>query len=118
VSETSATRASAAGDLPAVVEVRTRARVEGRDAVVVRFENGARLRYVDREGGVREDWLPPDGDEPARTNDRASDGDGSAEALALRAVGAYLSFDGRARAAFVWGERNVATLLGESDISA
>lgn len=118
MSDTSATRTGAADDLPAIVGVRTRARIEGRDAVVVRFENGARLRYVDREGGVREGWLPPDGDEPARTNDRATDGDEPAATLALRAVGAYLSFDGRARAAFVWGERNVATLLGETDGSA
>lgn len=99
------------GPLPAIVDVRTRVRERGADAVVVRFANGARLRYREGSDAVEEAWLPPGGDEPAVTTPRAADV--GAEALALRAVGEYLSFDSRRRAAFVWGEENLAALLGE-----
>jgi len=99
------------GPLPAVVEVRTRVRERGTDAVVVRFANGARLRYREGNDAVEEGWLPPDGDEASVTSRREADA--GAEALALRAVGEYLSFGSRRRAAFVWGEENLAALLGE-----
>ncbi|WP_276259533.1 hypothetical protein [Haloglomus litoreum] len=100
-------------DLPAIVAVRTRA-VEGdRRAVVVAFENGAAVRYRRRDGSIEERWIPPEGspEDPAATHRR--DADAGVEALALRLVGEYLSFDGRRRAAFVWGETNTNALLGE-----
>lgn len=99
------------GPLPAVVGVRTRVRERATDAVVVRFANGARLRYREAGDSFEEAWLPPGGEEPALTSRR--DADAGAEALALRAVGEYLSFDSRRRAAFVWGEEILAALLGE-----
>lgn len=102
--------------LPAVERVRTQARVPGtdRDAVVVRFANGARLRYSRTADGdaVAEAWFPPDAADPAVVNERRDAG-ASPKAVALDALGAYLTFDDRARAEFVWGERNVAALLGE-----
>jgi hypothetical protein len=106
------------GSLPAVVAVRTRVRKRGRDAVVIEFANGARLRYRETDGPVEEAWLPPGADtadaaDPPVVNERETEAD--AESLALRAVGEYLSFDGRRRAAFVWGERNLAVLLGERE---
>lgn len=95
--------------LPPIVRVRTQATVRGRDAVVVRFGTGARLRYVDTGNAVREEWLPPTADEPARTVERA---DADRAELALNAVGEYLTFDGRDRAAFVWGTDNVEIVTG------
>lgn len=84
-----------------------------RDAVVVRFGNGARLRYA--EAGpdaeeVREAWFAPEDpeDDPSRVHDRDVE---SVAAAALGAVGAYLTFDSRRRAEFVWGEANVEVLL-------
>lgn len=98
-----------ASALPPIVRVRTQATIRGRDAVVVRFGTGARLRYVDIGDAVREEWLPPDADEPARTVDRP---DGDRAALALNAIGEYLTFEDRDRAAFVWGVRNVELVTG------
>lgn len=95
--------------LPPVVRVRTQAMVRERDAVVVRFGTGARLRYVDTGDAVSEEWLPPDADEPVRTVDRP---DADRTELALNAVGEYLTFDGRDRAAFVWGAENVDVITG------
>lgn len=95
--------------LPPIVRVRTQATVRGNDAVVVRFETGARLRYVDAEDAVCEEWLPPDAAEPARTVERP---DADRAEVALNAVGEYLTFDGRDRAAFVWGAENVELITG------
>jgi hypothetical protein len=102
--------------LPDVVGVRTRVVDRGRETVVVEFENGAELRYHAPDGdrgAVEEAWVAPDDDPatPAVVNERAADA--GVEALALRAVGEYLSFDGRPRAEFVWGEANLHALLGE-----
>jgi hypothetical protein len=110
------TRAEPDGSLPAVTAVRTRVRERGRDAVVVEFANGARLRYRETDGPVEEAWLPPEADpaDPAVLNDRETEA--GAEALALRALAEYLSFDGRPRAAFVWGEENLEALLGERQL--
>jgi hypothetical protein len=99
--------------LPAIVGVRTRVVEESTEgAVVVRFANGARLRYRETAAGIEEAWVPPDGDpgDPAVTH--AREADVGTEALALRTIGEYLSFDDRRRAEFVWGETNVAVLLG------
>ena len=100
-------------DLPAIVEIRTRVVVDGDDAVEVRFANGARLRYREREADIEERWVAPDGtvEDPAVTHTRTAEV--GAEALALRTVGEYLSFDDRRRAEFVWGAENTAALLGE-----
>jgi hypothetical protein len=105
-------RAAIAADLPDVVRVWTRVERDG-DGVAVVFENGAELRYGEGETGVEERWLAPDDDpeEPTRCHERGTDT--GVEALALRTVAEYLSFDGRARAEFVWGEENLAALLGE-----
>ncbi|MFC7229597.1 hypothetical protein N0B31_19520 [Salinirubellus salinus] len=102
--------------LPDVVGVRTRVVDRGRETVVVEFENGAELRYrAPAEDGapVEEAWVAPGADpaDPTVVNERGADA--GEEALALRAVGEYLSFDDRRRAAFVWGERNLSALLGE-----
>lgn len=102
--------------LPDVVGVRTRVVDGGRETVVVAFENGAEIRYrAPAEGDclIEEAWVAPTDDPtaPSVVNERAADA--GAEALALRAVGEYLSFDGRARARFVWGEENLTALLGE-----
>jgi hypothetical protein len=103
--------------LPPVTKVLTHATVPGtdRDAVVVRFGNGARLRYAeagqdDGETGVREAWFAPadPDDDPSRVHEREAE---SVAAAALGAVGAYLTFDTRRRAEFVWGEANVEVLL-------
>ncbi len=104
-------RVDPGGPLPTIVGVRTRVRERGADAVVMEFANGARLRYREGGGAVEEAWLPPEDEEPAVTNRREADA--GAEALALRTVGEYLSFGSRRRAAFVWGEENLAALLGE-----
>lgn len=112
VRSTSATRATPDGDLPAITRVRTRV-VEGTTddhAVVIAFENGAEIRYRDTDDAVREAWVPPAEDDPAVVHERE---DEPVRAVALGTVGAYLSFDGRTRAAFVWGEENVDVLLGE-----
>ncbi len=104
-------RVEPADDLPAVTAVRPHA--AGGNAVVVGFENGAELRYRTAspgdEGVVRETWVGPDGE--CLRRERTADA--GPEALALRSVGAYCSFDDSAHAAFVWGEANVRTLLGE-----
>lgn len=101
-----------ATDLPAVDRIRAQARDDrGRHLVVVAFENGARLQYRRTNAGVREEWVGPDADDPIRAH--LKDADGGPKALALEAVGTYLSFDDRARAEFVWGAANVATVLGE-----
>jgi hypothetical protein len=103
--------------LPPVTKVLTHATVPGTDrkAVVVRFGNGARLRYAeagqdDGETGVREAWFAPadPDDDPSRVHEREAE---SVAAAALGAVGAYLTFDTRRRAEFVWGEANVEVLL-------
>jgi hypothetical protein len=95
--------------LPDLSAVRTQATVRGRDAVVLRFANGARLRYVRAEETIREEWLPPDDDAPARTVDRDAD----LATAALNAVGEYLSFDDRRRATFVWGAENLEVVTDE-----
>lgn len=120
--------------LPELAAVRPRARTEtGDPAVEIRFSNGARIRYRAAADGVREAWFGPNDDDPARTNvveapalrgddasatDRRSD-DGHAglrlSDRALCAIGSYLSFEGRRRASFVWGERNVSVLTGGAD---
>lgn len=84
-----------------------------RDAVVVRFGNGARLRYVEAgpdAEGVSEAWFAPEDpeDDPSRSWNREAE---SVAAAALGAVGAYLTFNSRRRAEFVWGEANVGVLL-------
>jgi hypothetical protein len=117
---TGRTEAAPTADLPAVVAVRPHA--EGDTTTVIRFENGAELRYrphettgdtetagdtADGEGGVvTETWVSPDGDRVTRVRE------GDPERLALRTLGAYLSFESRSRAVFVWGEENVRTLFG------
>lgn len=100
-------------DLPAVTTVRTRVIDDGCEAVVVEFTNGAQVRYREAEAGIEESWIRPGADpaDPAVTHVREADA--GAEALALRTLGEYLSFDGRRRAEFVWGEENVAAVLGE-----
>jgi hypothetical protein len=107
-----ATRAVPEGDLPAVTRVRTRVLEGPTDdhAVVLAFENGAEIRYRETAEAIHEAWVPPDDDDPAVVHEREGE---SAEALALGTVGGYLSFDGRTRATFVWGEENVGVLLGE-----
>jgi hypothetical protein len=102
------TRARAGGNLPAVERVRTRAEAGG--AVVVAFASGAKLRCREHEDGVVEVWTGPDGDRYRQVRET----DASHEEATLRTLGAYLSFDGRERAAFVWGERRVETLLGSA----
>lgn len=99
-------------DLPAVTTVRTRVIDDGCEAVVVEFANGAQIRYREAEAGIEEAWIRPDGEpaDPAVTHVREADA--GAEALALRTLAEYLSFDGRRRAQFVWGEENVTALLG------
>lgn len=107
---------TASESLPDVVGVRTRALDRGRETVVVEFENDAEVRYrTPAEAGdpIVEAWVAPDDDpaDPTVVNERSADV--GAEALALRTVGEYLSFDDRRRAEFVWGERNLTALLGE-----
>ena len=102
--------------LPDVVGVRTRVVDGGRETVVVEFENGAELRYrapAESDGPVEETWVAPVDDPAAPTVVNERTADAGAEALALRAIGEYLSFDGRPRAEFVWGEQNLTALLGE-----
>lgn len=106
-----ATHADSYADLPAVTKIRTRVRVGDEDAVVVRFANGPRLRFQETDDGVEEAWFPPDTTEPTVTNVKREDV--TAETLALRVVGEYLSFNNRRRAAFVWGKQNLEALLGE-----
>jgi len=106
---------TASESLPDVVGVRTRAIDGGRETVVVEFANGAEIRYrapAEAGASVAEVWVAPDDDpdDPTLVNERAADA--GTEALALRSVGAYLSFDDRRRAEFVWGERNLTALLG------
>ena len=97
------TRADGTDPLPAIVRVRTQATVAGHDAVVIRFANGARLRYVSTGETVREEWVAPDATTPTRTAERTP----PLREAALNAVGEYLSFDDRAHAAFVWGTEHV-----------
>jgi hypothetical protein len=114
MSDAPVTRATPAGEvLPAIVGVRTRVVEAGRNAVVVEFENDAEICYRETETGVEEVFVGPDDDraDPAAVHDRGDDED--PEVLAVRTVGEYLSFDGRARATFVWGEQNLNALLGE-----
>ncbi len=106
--ELDATDGTGASGLPAVTCVRPHA--EGGAAVVVAFENGARLRYRDREDGVVETVVSPGGDR--LTHERDLDGPHEA---ALRSLAAYLSFGDRERARFVWGAATVETLLGERE---
>jgi hypothetical protein len=126
--------ASPERSLPELAAIRPRARTEtGDPAVEVRFSNGARIRYRAAADGIREAWFGPNDDDPARTNvveapalrgddasatDRRSDDDRTGLRLsdrALCAIGSYLSFEGRRRASFVWGERNVSVLTGGAD---
>ena len=117
------------GELPALEAVRPRATtVDGDPAVEIRFDNGAAIRYRAAEGGIEEEWFAPGADESARSHaaDPPSGGDGgdgptgdapTRAALSDRAlctIGSYLSFDGRRRAEFSWGEANVAVLIGET----
>lgn len=102
--------------LPDVVGVRTRVVDRGRETVVVEFGNGAELRYrapTEGDRAVEEAWVAPGDDPTAPTVVNERPADAGTEALALRAIGEYLSFDGRTRAAFVWGEENLTALLGE-----
>jgi hypothetical protein len=99
--------------LPAIVAVRTRVVEGSREAVVVEFANGAQVRYRDREADIEEVWVPPGTDPADATVRHDRDADAGVEAVALRLVGEYLSFDDRSRAAFVWGTENTAALLGD-----
>jgi hypothetical protein len=110
---TEAVPAATETELPAVTTIRTRVIEAGCEAVAVEFANGAQVRYRETEAGIEEAWIRPGADpaDPAVTHVREADA--GAEALALRTLGEYLSFDGRRRAAFVWGEENVAAILGE-----
>jgi hypothetical protein len=113
VSRTSTSARQTVESLPDVVGVRTRSVEAGRRTVVVAFDNGAELRYREpAEVGdpVEEAWRPPDTEEATVVNERSEDA--GPEALALRTVGEYLSFDGERRARFVWGEENLDALLG------
>jgi hypothetical protein len=99
--------------LPAVVAVRTRVVEGSREAVVVEFANGAQVRYRQRDGRVEEVWVPPGTDPADATVRHDREADAGVEAVALRLVGEYLSFDDRRRAEFVWGAENTAALLGD-----
>lgn len=118
--------------LPALSAIRPRAHdPESDDPMVeVRFENGARLRYRAAEDGIREEWIGPAADGPSRSHvvtapvehDAEGEADVSVGARpptriladrALCSVSTYLSFDDRTQAEFVWGEDNIAALLGE-----
>lgn len=96
--------------LPGLAAVRTHATVRGNEAIVVQFTNGARLRYVAADGAVYEEWLRPGDDEPARTTERP---DAKLHAAALNVVGEFLTFDDSRRAAFTWGEENLAVIVNE-----
>lgn len=114
------------------MEVRPRAHAAatGDPLVELRFENGAKLRYRAASDGIREEWFGPTDDSPAQSHIATApvehDADGTADVSvgdrpstrvlsdrALCSVSTYLSFDDRRQAAFVWGEDNVAVLLGE-----
>ncbi|MFB6084266.1 MAG: hypothetical protein ABEJ94_08490 [Halorientalis sp.] len=106
------TELQTAADLPAIERIRAQARDDrGNRMVVVEFANGARLRYREDDDGTVEEWLGPDDEQATRRHERESDA--GPRALALEAVGSYLTFSDAARARFVWGEENVATLLAE-----
>lgn len=117
--------------LPNLSAVRPRATDDDGDPVVeIRFSNGARVRYRSIADGIREEWLAPDADEPTRAHTvdvPPARGDGAAESTsesgpstreladrALCAISSYLSFGGRRRAEFTWGEANVAVLADEA----
>ncbi|MES3517602.1 MAG: hypothetical protein PPP58_08070 [Natronomonas sp.] len=103
-----ASASDSGGDLPPIV----RARPPGvDDCSVVRFGNGAEIRYRSLEDGIEEAWVPPDGSEPVRAHRRENTDETTLEA-AFRTVGTYLSFESRERAAFSWGEDNLAVILG------
>lgn len=115
--------------LPDLEAVRPRAYVDDDPAAVLRFSNGARLRYRAGETAIVEEWVPPASGSPARshevstptphegTAEPTTDGRPSSRALsdkAIAAVGSYLSFDSRTDAAFTWGEANVDVLFGDT----
>jgi hypothetical protein len=115
--------------LPALETVRPRTTTEDGDpAVEIRFSNGAKIRYRAAGEAIEEEWFDPDGDEAARSHiadlpaahaggDDSTDGGPTTSELADRAlctIASYLSFEGRRRAAFTWGEENVAVLTGEN----
>lgn len=132
--QASTNRPAAAGGsaLPALSEIRPRAHdpASGDPLVELRFENGARVRYRASSDGIREEWIGPADESPARAHLVSApvehDADGAADApldarpstrvlsdRALCTMSSYLSFDNRQQAAFVWGDENVAVLLGE-----
>jgi hypothetical protein len=130
--EAAAGTATDEDELPTLAAVRPRATTAGGDpAVEIRFGNGARIRYRATDAGIEEAWIPPGSDEPARSHaaDLPSADGGSGESgtgaparselsdRALCTVASYLSFDGRRRAAFSWGDANVSVLLGEDPAS-
>lgn len=114
--------------LPALDAVRPRATTgDGDPAVEIRFENGATIRYRAAGDGIEEEWFAPEASAATRSHPadlpNADDGsDGSENGAptrsdlsdrALCTVASYLSFGDRRRAAFSWGNGNVAVLLGE-----
>lgn len=117
--------------LPELSGVRPRSRTaEGDPAVVLRFENGARIRYRAADDGIREEWFDAMGDEPARSHTVAAvvphDADGRDDVAtgdrpdtrtltdrALCTVSSYLNFDSRLAAEFAWGDANVAVLCDD-----
>lgn len=117
--------------LPQLTAVRPRANTgDGDAAVELRFENGSRLRYRATPDGVREEWFGTGDDRPVCSHDVSMPvehgADGQANMRfegrpptrvltdrALCTVSTYLSFENRTQAEFVWGDKNVAALLGE-----
>jgi len=120
--------------LPALETVRPRTTTEDGDpAVEIRFSNGARIRYRAAADEIKEEWFGPGGnDRAARTHiadlpAAHAGGDGSTDDgptpsevadRALCTIASYLSFGGRRRAAFTWGDENVAVLTGENGTTA
>jgi len=113
--------------LPSLEAIRPRATTDDGDpAVEIRFSNGASIRYREASNGIREEWFGPEGartvhsvDVPtAHDGNGADDGDapmtGRLADRALCTVSSYLGFETRRRAAFTWGEQNVAILTGDA----
>lgn len=116
--------------LPSLETIRPRATAgDGDPAVEIRFSNGASIRYRGTADGIREEWFGPDGAWESHSVDvpAGHDGDGAGDAdapttgrladRALCTVASYFGFESRQRAAFAWGERNVAVLTGDAESS-
>ena len=119
-----------ASQLPTLKTIRPRATTEkGEPAVEIRLSNGASIRYRESPDGIREEWFGPEGARVSHSVDvpTAHDGNGADDAdgpttsrladRALCTVSSYLGFGSRQRAAFAWGERNVAILTGDAEPS-